>query len=352
MKSKNTSIPIKHHYVPRFLLREFSSNRRHVWAYDKFKNKSFGVSIEDAAAENHFNTMPEELNLQGEEKVAMELLLAEIDSTCAEILKRTLMNLESWKYVSTKGYENYNINFDSLCELAWFAVHQTIRTKEFRERIAQLNFWSHKASIDFFKQTDDGEKLWSEKPKELNEFYLQMSESAHKFQHFLMMTNSKFISDLQQHCMNKVFSIGVNNTGTPFCIGDHPVVMKSHRGDAEAWGAQGVEVAMPISSKYILVWFCPTLLPRDKYGLPNDHQFDLKVFDIDLEMVHFYNSLAYSRSMQFVYQSVDDISLFEKMAKNSSSEIKNPYRARVSASVFGEEATIPSDYRTKGIVIS
>lgn len=333
-------------------MEEFSHNTTHVWGYDKTRCRKFAVNILDAAAENHFNSMPDDLNLEGEEKVAAELILAEMDDKCAAILRKLLGNLRSSKLLSPSAFPAFKLSEDQLRDLSWLAVIQTVRTKEFRESLVQFGLLTHKAMVDFFKETEEGEKLWNEKPEELSQVNLHMTEGTDKLQHFQMMFDEEFIGRLQKACLNKIWAIGVNTSEIPLCIGDHPVVMNSHRGRTAAWGARGVEVAMPISPDFVLVWMCPSLFPRDHTGISVADQIDCRTIPLKADHVTYYNSLAYLRSMQFVYQSTDNFSLFDEMAKNTHPENKNPFRIRAGMNAFGGELQLPTDYRSKGIPIS
>lgn len=349
---KKKGLPKKHHYVPRFLLEEFSKNKTHVWCYDKVRSGKFGVNILDAAAENDFNSMPSDMGLEDEEKVAAELVLAEIDGKCAEILRQLLGNLRAAKLLSPTGFPKFQLSHDSLIDLSWLAIVQTVRTKEFRESLVQFGLLTHKAMVDFFKQTEEGEEIWRDKPVELDQVNLQMTDGSDKLQHFQMMFDDKFIGRLQSACLNKIWTIGVNTTGTPLCIGDNPVVMNSHTGRSSAWGARGAEIAMPISPDFILIWMCPTLFPRNSMGVSVSDEIDCRTIELNTDHISYYNSLAYLRSMQFIYQGTDDFSLFEEMARNTHPENRNPFRIRAGMNAFGEELKLPPDYRTKGIPIS
>lgn len=349
---KRNGFPKKHHYVPRFLLEEFSHNKTHVWGYDKVRNGKFGINILDAAAENDFNSMPSDMGLEGEEKVAAELILAEIDGKCATILRQLLGNLRAAKLLSPSGFPKFHLSHDVLADLSWLAIIQTVRTKEFRESLVQFGLLTHRAMVDFFKETEEGEKLWRKKPSELDQINLQMTEGTDKLQHFQIMFDNEFIGRLQNACLNKVWTIGVNTTSTPLCIGDNPVVMTSHTGQGSAWGARGVEIAMPISPDFILIWMCHSLFPRDNVGISLADKVDCRTIELKSDHVTYYNSMAYLRSMQFIYQSTDDFSLFEEMARNTHSENRNPFRIRAAMNAFGEELKLPPDYRKKGIPIS
>lgn len=351
-RKKQTNLPKKHHYVPRFLLEEFSNNKTHLWGYDKVKGGKFGVNILDAAAENDFNSMPNDMGLEGEQKVVAELIMADIDGKCATILRQLLGNLRAAKLLSPAGFPKFQLNYDHLDALSWFAVIQTIRTKEFRESLVQFGLLTHKAMADFFKETEEGEKLWKEKPQDLDHLNIQMTEGSDKLQHFQLMFDDEFIGRLQDACLKKIWVIGVNTTGTPLCIGDNPVVMNSHTGRAAAWGARGVEIAMPISSDFILIWMCPSLFPRNDLGVSFADSVDCRTVELKQDHVTYYNSLAYLRSMQFIYQGTNDFSLFDEMARNTHPENRNPFRIRAGMNAFGEELKLPPDYRTKGIPIS
>lgn len=341
------SYPKKHHYVPQFLLKNFSENKKALWAYDKTERNIHPVSIGDAGAETHFNSYPDDSGLQGAEKVAVELALSDMDSAFSAVLKDLIEGLNASKTISRTGFPNYLLDSKLLSELSYLAVFQTVRTKEFREELHQMELLSYKALFDFFKDTLEGKEILGN--RSLKGFNISLNDGADKLRQFDMMFKPEFIEKLVTHCENKVWTIGVNQTNKPLSIADNPVVMRSRIGSSAAWGAKGVEIALPVSSEYILLWTCPSLHSRDKYGVSTARDIDCRTVSLSESNVVYYNSLSYRESTRYIYQQTNDFTLFEDMAEKGHPDERNPYRQRASVNAFGKEFVLPADYKSKGI---
>ena len=76
--------PKKQHYVPQFLLRNFSYGKKpKIFTFDKANCKSFGTSVRDSASENGFYN----INLDGE-KYTLEHKLSKLETICANTVKK------------------------------------------------------------------------------------------------------------------------------------------------------------------------------------------------------------------------------------------------------------------------
>ncbi|MFA6059600.1 MAG: DUF4238 domain-containing protein [Taibaiella sp.] len=72
------------YYVPRFLLKHFSSSDENtIWCYDKVWKKSGELSISKVATERYFYDA-----VEGQKEVSWEYLLSKVESATAPIIKR------------------------------------------------------------------------------------------------------------------------------------------------------------------------------------------------------------------------------------------------------------------------
>lgn len=94
--------PKKHHYVPQFILSNFSfGKKRNIYVFDKQKGSVFPSSIENAASENYFYK-DDGLNYDKN----TETKLSELESLCTPIFEK-IVKEESLASVSS--YEHGTI---------------------------------------------------------------------------------------------------------------------------------------------------------------------------------------------------------------------------------------------------
>lgn len=103
------------HYVPRFLLRNFSTNNpNNIWCYDKQYNKIEDRSISNVASENYFYD-----KVINEKESSYEYMFANIESEVAPIISNLLLH---------KDLKQLEINDKEKVSL--FLALQLTRTKE------------------------------------------------------------------------------------------------------------------------------------------------------------------------------------------------------------------------------
>ena len=90
--------PKKQHYVPKWYLRNFSSNGKTIYSYDKVNGKSYPTNVNDIAQENCFYDL-----LQSGQKAVcfdskqVEKALADVDSIHAGMYPKAIRRLRDNK---------------------------------------------------------------------------------------------------------------------------------------------------------------------------------------------------------------------------------------------------------------
>lgn len=307
--------PKKQHYVPQFLLKNFSYGKKHkIFAFDKSRSISFGTSVRDSASENGFYNF----NLDGE-KHTLEHRLSKLESMCASIIKNICRD------ESLEGLTN-----DDHIILCVFVTNLLLRVKKQRMFLDQLN----KGMAEWLQ--DMGMR-----PKEVQNFEVLEKEDIDK-QHIEFTHEHVF--EIAKRFHDKPIALLKAPNGSNLIIGDNPVAMYNHwpqelRGD-KGISVPGVEIQVPISNKLCLSFICPLLFSdleekldflarRRAQNLPVDN-IDTsyaeilissiregKAMELSPENVKFTNSLQISDSLNYIYSDKNDFRLAEEMLKKN-----------------------------------
>jgi hypothetical protein len=271
------------HYVPQFLLKNFSSrDRKFIWAYDKnekldLKNQIKERPIKKVASEEFFYDQ-----IRNNKIGSYEYLLQKVEDSAAPIITNIL---------KTKRIQDLSENDRKT--LSFFIIIQHLRTKG--ELIQNEKFINslyeqlmQKAQIEIDKI--DSKMLW-----------FSMIEEAVYFYNFLM---------------NKVWML--SESDELFYISDNPVVLQNSTNKSEIIGVLGIdsfgiEIYLPLSHSLTLCLFCEKLFQRSGY--------DGKYIDnliCQPENVENLNSLQVAYSERFIFSHKDDFDSIKNQLKNKS----------------------------------
>jgi len=99
----------KHHYVPQFILREFSHSGSQVQVFDKSNDNQFPSSVMNAGHQNGFYSWDEEV--AGEKiKISLESVLAGIDGAGSNVIQKVIRD-QSLAKLSEKERKKRSISF-------------------------------------------------------------------------------------------------------------------------------------------------------------------------------------------------------------------------------------------------
>lgn len=241
------------HYVPKFILRQFTVNaeKEQVRVYDKLKNTEFTTSIKNIMAERRFN------------EFIFEEYIASFEQIAGAIENGLLPTYRT--VLQTELLDNTP---EQQAALAFFVAFQFVRTKSHR---------------DLWKQvTDSLAKKLETMGANIKEIdgYEEPTEDNLKKQHLLTLpeTVSKFAPIIAA----KNFLLMRAPRGRSFYLGDNPVVMHNAE-DHGFYGniglaVRGIEIYLPLSSKLVLCAMCPSVagkLRSEWESSQRDSQLDL-----------------------------------------------------------------------------
>ncbi|WP_298348201.1 DUF4238 domain-containing protein [uncultured Dokdonia sp.] len=266
------------HYVPQFLLRNFSSSgQKFIWAFDK--NEKYNVrnqikerAIKKVASEEYFYDQ-----FKNSRVGSYEYALQNAEDISAPIIKEIIKN---------RSIED--LTEDQRRTLSFFITLQNLRTKGhlFQTEILMDNMsvqLKDKANISIPKI--DHKKIW-----------FSMLEQSTNFYEVLM---------------NKVWML--SESDDEFIISDNPVTLQNTTDRSKIRGtlgldSYGIEIYLPISPSLTINLFCEKFLSQNGYQkntMPN-----LKCKPENIENL---NWLQIAYSERFIFSHKNDFGLVKRI---------------------------------------
>jgi hypothetical protein len=270
------------HYVPQFLLKNFSSReRKFIWAYDKnekysIKNQIKERPIKKVASEEYFYDQNENNEIE-----SYEYALQKVEEETAPIIQKIL---QTKNIIDLLEQERRTLSFFiTLQDLR--TKGQLLRTETSMETLSKQ--LKEKANIEVPKI--DSKKIW-----------FSMFEQAKKFSEILM---------------NKVWMLSESNNS--FLISDNPVTLQNTTDTSKIRGTLGlesfgIEIYLPISPSLTISLFYEKLFNNSGYYknyIPN--------LTCEPENVENLNSLQIAYSERFIFSHKNDFELVKKQLKNA-----------------------------------
>lgn len=310
-----TNVPKKQHYVPQFLLKNWSQGKKkQIFVFDKKSNKSFPSNIENIAHENNFY----EDEILGYENNT-ESKLSELESNSAPIIN---------KIISEGTIKNLSDSEHKM--LCLFTAVQMLRTNNIREFLEGYN--------EILLKRIQG---WGFEPNTEVENFSGMSKKEVKSSSINIVNSLP--SDLVSSFIDKKLILYQAPNNCNFYISDHPIILhnyfpRKHRGNLGI-GLYGIEIYFPISPKYCLSFFCSRLASEIKQAVVNhkakrnlgvEKQQDMSEAELIVKCfenktpsqllpanMDFNNSMQVICSTRFIYSANDDFLLAFDMLKTN-----------------------------------
>lgn len=313
MKAKNQ------HYVPQFILRNFvSGKKKHIHVYDKIESKTFNLKVSNIASENYFYDID-----RAGIKSSLEPSLTEMEDKASRVIENILVK----KNIQFLTEEDKSL-------LAFFTALQFTRTRRHKENY----FYFHRQLEEHVKKS--GHRLDQVKG------YEPINEDRAKELHFQSITED--VPEFSDFISAKDLLLFEAPQSSLFYISDHPVNLHNDN-DFGPYGklglaVKGIQIFFPISSKYALCYWCPSIgnsikksyqqifnimknNPRElsKMDLSqilklHESLTDGKPFLCDDENVIHHNSIQAFQSHRFIFSQDGQFDLFKKM--NQSGDLK------------------------------
>jgi len=275
--------PVKNqHYVPQFLLKNFSSRgNKFIWAYDKNEKYSLQNQIKErpikkVASEEYFYDQ-----FKNSKIGSYEYKLQKAEDATAPIIEKII---ETKNIIDLSEKERRTLSF--------FIILQNLRTKgKLLQTETSMETLSRqlkdKANIEI--PNIDSKKIW-----------FSMLEKSTSFYEILM---------------NKVWMLSESNNS--FLISDNPVTLQNTTDISEIRGTLGlesfgIEIYLPLSPSLTLCLFCEKLFKNSGYNkkyIPN--------LTCEPENVENINSLQIAYSERFIFSHKNEFESVKDQVKNA-----------------------------------
>lgn len=303
------------HYVPKFLLRNFGLGKKdYVWVYDKQTGRSFQTNAKNVASENRFY----DFEIDGK-IYSLESGLSGIESNTKLVIER-ILDEDSVSTLCAR----------EKATLASFLAVQFIRTKAFRMQ------WAELPRILRRKVESIGGSV---APGSQAEALIQdPTENQIKIETTRMILDASKIYG--PHFLDKTWFLAGTTNSYPFIISDNPVSLQNQI-DMGPYGnlglaVRGIEIYLPLSSTRALVMWCPSLttqileaaetirrLPKAVLAAHIQDPDGILAMDAAIRAgsklmyeprhVMNFNSLQVGRSERYLFSSMNDFSLADRM---------------------------------------
>lgn len=290
----------KHHYVPRFLLKNFLDETNRLFVFDKSKGIVFESNADDAGHQNNFNAI--EID---SEKINLEHLYNEIDTSGSLVIAKILKQEHAW----TLSRVEMEI-------LARFVAAQYLRTPRPRKQINDFN----NELIDFVKGSAENEMLSNMR---------RMSEADIKI---IALSSLQEIDEYASMILER--NLVVAKTDELLYISDNPIKLYNPRpGKLPGLKVIGTDIYFPIASNRILCFMCESVRPillqniislkRERKKVPQEMKslflalVEQRINQFNNVNTEFCNHLQVKSSSRFIYARSKDFHLAKEMTEEN-----------------------------------
>jgi hypothetical protein len=290
------------HYVPQAYLKRFADGEERMWVFDKYTKKSFHSHVRNVASETYFYDIPAELAAIAPPGLNIDVKYVEkwfskIEGDFNTAVQSLIDHLEQ-----TAGSEDpVFTTVDQRDFLAFCIAQQAVRTKEFRLWTSELEEKGEQAIINMVAKMRGIAERVERQPQ---------SDAEKQLRHIQMLLDPETARGIYECLAGHIWFIGVNNTNQLLYTSDSPIVRIEHKKQPNfshmGYCSPGVEIALPISSKYILV-ICEREFHKQLQVV------DGKQRNLNPNNVATYNRLQVLQSNRQVYCATQSFDLAEEV---------------------------------------
>jgi len=303
------SEPKLHHYVPRFHLERFTSEKGHVWTFDKSSGKVFAARPTGLAAESQFYRLPE-FEGTSVDPLFLEKQFAQIESEASNITNCWLRQIEA-----TGGAPAFDESQSP--EQLVKALDQAPRVqvpdinREIMSQFIALQFFRTADSRELLKLVSEASGTYKERVSE------DESRSLHAHLLCQLADGKGVVHDLAGRLKESVWMFARNHSSTPFETSDTPVLLKTP--DNRKW-LKGPGIFQ--KGMYVVYALTPTvvLYCKERTYWKSLARFDNFVSPVTItsEMAQHENSGHAGMSARFVFSCKNDFAAARSFVENPS----------------------------------
>jgi hypothetical protein len=215
--------PKVHHYVPKFYLKNFSTENSRLWVWDKHTDHVFASSARNLACETDFYLLDDKYWLGNFDPLEMEKQFSEVESLAAEILSGLIASVRQMQHG-----ERFQLSAVERKHLCLYLALQFLRTADTRDTLWLSNFEKPPAE----KNSDERRAL-----------------------HLHLLWDEELLNSFTRYFASGTWTIAKNSTGEPLMTSDNPVCFRA--ADNSMWLkagmlSKGTYLTFPIAHDLIL----------------------------------------------------------------------------------------------------
>lgn len=266
----------RQHFIPEFYLKMFCFDNDQLWVYDKFTKQVFKTNVTNVAAESYFYDLPDSLTPKDINEQAIEITLSQIEDNFKNVLDEMLQMINTKRRITRNQKE----------ELAFHLAIQYLRTSEYRRQDVES---SEKMARVLLTEMVKASRL----DMSMDDYEVKFNQQYSSLYHAKHMFNPDFLDPLIKALRNHIWIVGENKTSQYFYTSDVPIVKKAH-GRTSGFESEGIEIAFPLTSKFILIM-------KERGYFKTLKNLDCRCKVLDKNEVSYYNGLQVLRSHQQIY---------------------------------------------------
>lgn len=304
--------PKKQHYVPQFLLRNFTGdNTDRIFTFDKQQKRIFATTVKDSASENGFYNM----QIAGN-KYTLENELGDLESLASRVISKICLS----ESVADLEENEHKV-------LCFFTANLLLRVKRQRVFTSQMNIG--------IAESMKGLGL---EPNSFSNFK-ELTKDEVEFQHINFLKYS--VLEFANIFGDKAIGLLRAPKNSSFIISDNPVVMFCHKPDrfkSKGVSVPAIEIFLPISKSLCLTFLCMdffheliekiNIIKHYKATHPQLEQIDISYINpliesiitgdahtIDTKHLNFINRRQIVDSWMYIYNECDDFYFAKELLK-------------------------------------
>jgi len=246
----------KHHYIPQCYLRNFSSNGKSLWTYDKLNSKIYSSAIDNICCIDEFYTLPEGcVNKYNDERknqlfVECDFFAENIESQYDYMLQKIISNKDKW----IGNPEQLAITNEEKLLFAKHIAIQWMRTPSQREKLLKMNYDIISQEMEIFKAFF----AYTENNPEYLKTDIKFETNAPLLHAQMIFDNHELISSFAEAICSNYWEFSVSEIGDIY-TSDYPIVVEPHVQGApqfyDGLASYGSESSFPISKNIVLtIW--------------------------------------------------------------------------------------------------
>lgn len=292
-----------HHFIPQCYLKNFSSNGKFLWIYDKNNTKIYQQAIDKTCCINDFYTLPKSTDKCIDELfLECEFFAKNVEPQYNFLLKKIIEKYNGWLIPK---FKDAILSPEEKYEFANYLTIQWFRTPDARKRNQQLNNSILNQEIEMVKailavQNNDPSFY------DLNVGYTIDPVIEHAQSSFYDL---ELIESFARALENNYWEFYVSSKDN-ILTSDYPIVAEHHiphvRYTYEGLACYGSELSFPISKNIILVIW-------DSNYFQDKKKMDCKFSELTDKEINRYNKLRYFYTKRQLISCIYDFSLTEEI---------------------------------------